>query len=241
MTRLRLRGVAPAHFVRERDLAAAFPLGEAPQVAAHAGRVELAADEVHVGAADHAILVGGERHPLGEHVVGGGQAVPPAAPVRSGNSTQYSLQQLATPRDVGDDRLVRVDQVGVGGGVGGPAVGLAPGVLAADPDEAEVAVHGPLLVVDARAQQLAGALLGAALAAGVVERSSSSGPTRAARRRAPGAPRLGLAHDQRGRQDESDQCEGEQCQQHVSAASAAGGAREEDHPVGVSAGCRRSS
>ena len=39
-----------------------------------------------------------------------------------------------------------------------------------DPDEAEVAVHRPLLVVHARAKQLAGALLGAPLAAGIVER-----------------------------------------------------------------------
>ena len=91
-------GVAAAHFVRERDLAAALPLGEAPQVAAHAGRVELAADEVHVGAADHAVLVGGERHPLGEHVVGGGQPrCRPPPPVRSGNSTQYSDRSWPLP------------------------------------------------------------------------------------------------------------------------------------------------
>src|SRR5206468_1296813 len=59
-------------------------------------------------------------------------------------------------RNEGDDRLVRVDEVGV-------ALAAAP-----HPDEPEDAVHRTLLLVDAAAQELAGALLGAALAAGVV-------------------------------------------------------------------------
>jgi hypothetical protein len=49
-------------------------------------------------------------------------------------------------------------------------LGTAPaGQLSRDAQEAEVAIHRPLLLVDARAQQLAGALLGTALTAGVAE------------------------------------------------------------------------
>src|SRR5262249_6279346 len=43
-------------------------------------------------------------------------------------------------------------------------------------DEAEVAVHRPLLLVDARLQELARALLGAALAAWVVRRARDDRP-----------------------------------------------------------------
>ena len=39
----------------------------------------------------------------------------PGAPVRSGNSTQYSLSSRPLSGHVGHDRLVRVDEVGVGG------------------------------------------------------------------------------------------------------------------------------
>src|SRR5215218_11449829 len=78
-------------------------------------------------------------------------------------------EQLPGLGHVGDDRLVRVDEVGVCGPRAAVAVDLAPGVAAGHADEAEVAVHPPLLRVHARAQELAGALLCAALAAGVVE------------------------------------------------------------------------
>ena len=71
MTRLRLRSssLTGGSAILGPVAAPALPLGEAPEVAAHAGGVELAADQVHVRAPDHAVLVGGERHPLGEHVV----------------------------------------------------------------------------------------------------------------------------------------------------------------------------
>src|SRR5204862_5857644 len=72
-------------------------------------------------------------------------------------------------RQVGDDRPVRIDEVG--GGDPAQVAALrrrAAGLAAPDPDEPEVAVHRPFLVVDAGLQQLAGALLGAALAARVV-------------------------------------------------------------------------
>src|SRR6185503_9873815 len=147
--------------------AAALPLGEAPQVAAHPRRVELATDQVHVGAADHAVLVGGERHPLGEHVVGCGEPMAAAVAGEVGELDAVFAEQLPGLGHVGHDRLVRVDEVGVGGARAAVAVDLAPRVAPGYADEAEVPVHAPLLGVDAGAKQLAGALLGAALAAGV--------------------------------------------------------------------------
>ena len=83
----------------------------------------------------------------------------------SGNATQYSLSSSPVCGHVGDDRLVRVDQVGVG------RVPAPPGArpsAAPHAQEPEVAVHLPVLLVDARAQQRAGALLGAPFAAGVI-------------------------------------------------------------------------
>src|SRR6185312_3003360 len=47
---------------------------------------------------------------------------------------------------------------------------------APDPDEAQVPVHRPLLLVDARLEELAGALLGAALAARVIRRGDTAAP-----------------------------------------------------------------
>ena len=67
------------------------------------------------------------------------------------------VEQPAGLRQVGDDRLVRVDQVGVGHaarGRGAVVGDRAGGLAAPDAEEAEVAVHRPLLLVDAR---LAGA------------------------------------------------------------------------------------
>ena len=91
---------------------------------------------------------------------------------------------------------------------------VAAGVLAGDSDEAEVAVHRPLLGVDARAQQLAGALLGAALAAGVVELQVEVGGVLGAPGRAEGAPVSNAAGDHRRGQHGCDECEREQCEQH---------------------------
>src|SRR5439155_2468792 len=73
------------------------------------------------------------------------------------------------------DRTVRVDLVGV------RVARAAP-----DAQEAEVAVHGPLLRADARAQQLARAVLGATLAPGVI----ADEVTALIRRAPPRAPRL---------------------------------------------------
>src|SRR5262245_16365546 len=93
----------------------------------------------------------------------------PAVPGQVGELDAVLAEQLPVLGHVGDDRLVRVDEIGVGGARAAIAVELAAGVAAGYADEAEVAIHPPLLGVDARAQELAGALLGAALAAGVVE------------------------------------------------------------------------
>ena len=119
------------------------------------------------------------------------------APGQVGELDAVLAQQAARLRHVGDDRLVRVDQVGVRAASAGAALGAAasPRGLArasveppVDADEAEVAVHRPLLVVHAGAQQLAGALLGAALAAGVAGLDPRAAPATAIGRAAP-APR----------------------------------------------------
>ena len=93
--------------------ALALPAAEAPDVALDLARVDLAAGQVHVGAGDQPPLVALERHPLGQDVVGVGQA---RAAVRLGLVRELDavlVQQAAGLREVGDDRLVRVDQVRV--------------------------------------------------------------------------------------------------------------------------------
>ena len=102
------------------------------------------------------------------------------------------VQQAAGLRQVGHDRLVRVDEVGVrdaaqvASGESSRALRLA----APDAQEAEVAVHRPLLLVDARLQQLARALLGAPLAARVVARAAAPARARLARARGALEPAL---------------------------------------------------
>ena len=48
-----------------RGGAALVPLGQPPEVAPDAGGIQLPANQVHVRAADHPPLVGGQRHPGG--------------------------------------------------------------------------------------------------------------------------------------------------------------------------------
>ena len=137
--------------------------------------------QVQVGLGDQAPLVALERHPLGQHVVGVRQ---PRGAVRARLVRELDavlVEQLAGLRQVGDDRLVRVDEVGVRHAaqvarrVGGqpawpPHTRMKP--------RSRYIPHSSSLTHDL--QQLAGALLGAALAARVVAR--------------PGAPwRRGLA------------------------------------------------
>ncbi len=164
-------GVAPRGALQ----ALALPAAEPPDVALEHLRVDLAAREVHVGLGDQAALVALEGHPLGEHVVGVGQPRRAVGARLVRELDAVLVQQPAGLRQVGHDRAVRVDQVRVRRAAQvarDHRVAAGPGLPAPHADEAEVAVHRPLLVVDARLQQLAGALLGAALAAGVVARQA---------------------------------------------------------------------
>ena len=68
---------------------------------------------MQVGLGDDPALVALERHPLGEHVVGVGQARRAVRARLVGELDAVLVQQPAGLRQVGDDRLVRVDQVGV--------------------------------------------------------------------------------------------------------------------------------
>jgi len=102
-----------------------------------------------------------------------------------------------------------VGVVAVEGGRWEIYVGGAAGVAALDPDEAEVAVHPPLLVVHARAQQLARSLLGAALAAWVIERDVERVTGGGAPVGAPRLPTPQLAREHRRGEGQCDQREGE--------------------------------
>ena len=126
--------------------------------------VDLAAGEVHVGVRDQPALVGGERHPLGEHIVGVGQARAAVGAREIGEGDAVLVQQRSRLGQIGDDRLVRVDQVGVGCHL--PAFALAE--AAPHAQKPQVSVHRPVALVDTRAQQRARPLLGATLPAGVI-------------------------------------------------------------------------
>src|SRR5215210_1980600 len=152
----------------------ALPAAQPPEVSLDLARVDLAARQVQVGLGDDPPLVTLQRHPLREHVVGVGQAW---RAVRAGLVREFDavlVQQPAGLGQVGDDRLVRIDQVGVvdAAQVARP---LGVGLAAPDAQEPEVAVHRPLLVVHARLEQLARTLLGAALAPGVVRGAGIAG------------------------------------------------------------------
>src|SRR3954451_20686788 len=137
--RLSTRALRPAGALE----ALALPAPEAPDVALDLAWIDLAAGQVHVGAVDEPTLVALERHPLGEDVVGVRQS---AAAVGLGLVRELDavlVEQAAGLRQVGDDRLVRVDQVRVR-----DAAKLFVEILRApDPDQPQVAVHLPLLLV----------------------------------------------------------------------------------------------
>src|SRR2546422_740352 len=125
--------------------ALALPAREALQITTDEVRVDLATGQMHVGVVDQAALVGRQRHPLGEHVVGVGQprAAVGSRVVREGDAVL--VEQQTAVRDEGDDRPVRIDQVGVRGTLSSALAERAPHA-----QEAEVAVHRPVLGVDAR-------------------------------------------------------------------------------------------
>jgi len=84
------RALSPA-FARG---ALALPHLQAPEVAPDLARIDLAARQVHVRAGDEVALVAGQRHPLGQHVVGVRQARAAIRPRLVGNVTQYSLSSV---------------------------------------------------------------------------------------------------------------------------------------------------
>src|SRR3954452_22601602 len=77
----------------QRPTALALPLREAPEVAAYAARVDLATREGHVRVADEPLLGPGERIHFASTSSESGRRLCEIAPVRSGNSTQYSLRR----------------------------------------------------------------------------------------------------------------------------------------------------
>ena len=112
------RGLVPSRAVPSsrrprRAGALALPLAQPPEVALDLARVELAARQVQVRRLDQAPLVAGQRHPLREHVVGVGQPRAAVGPRLVGELDAVLVEQPAGLRQVGEDRLVRVDQVGV--------------------------------------------------------------------------------------------------------------------------------
>src|SRR4051812_42845256 len=164
-----LRLPAPRRPAPGRALEArALPLAQAPEVPRDLARIHLAPGQMQVGLVDQALLIALERHPLRQHVVGVRQAGGPERARLVGELDAVLVEHLAGLGQVGHDRLVRVAEVGVRRPPEAPPALRACRLAAPDADEAEVAVHLPLLVVDARAQQLARPLLGAALAARVV-------------------------------------------------------------------------
>ena len=88
------------------------------------------------------------------------------------------------------------------------AVGPLDGEPAVHPDEAEIAVHRPLLLVDAGAEQLARPLLGAPLATGIAELT----PLRAPARPGPGLPGPPPSHLDRTNGDRCGERRGEKRQ-----------------------------
>src|SRR3954469_25251033 len=219
----------------------ALPLAQAREDAADLLRVDLPPGQVHVRRGDQPPLVAGQRHPLREHVVGVRQAGTAVGARLVRERDAVLVEQLARLRQERDDRLVRVDQVGVRR-AGARVVRGRPWPLrrlrhrAPDADEPEVAVHRPLLVVHARAQQLARPLLGAPLAPRVVRGARDD---RAARALA--LHRLSdRRQEQIPQQGDDDDADGDGGKQHFGGPSprprfsgSAGRSREEDDALGV--------
>ena len=150
-------------------------------------------------------LVAGQRHPLRQHVVGVGQPRAAVRPRLVGELDAVLAEQPAGLRQVGDDRLVRVDQVGVRraravASLAGPSARAAPQTRM-KPRSRYIA-HSSSLTHDS--QQLARALLGAALAARVVveprrrSRAGAAALRALAQRRQPTTSHSSASDDDRG-------------------------------------------
>ena len=113
--------------------------------------------------ADQLALVGAQRHPLGEHVVGVGEPLLRLRVGAIGEADAVLAQQLAGLGVVGDDRAVRIEQIAV------PR-------RCCDREQAEALVDLQRLVSRGRAQQLARPPLRAALARRVADVSARHQP-----------------------------------------------------------------
>ena len=149
-------------------------------------------------------------------------------------------EQAAARGHVGDDRLVRVDQVGVGGAArrrrrrcgasSAPATRMKP--------RSRYIAHSSSFTQERSSSR----------ARCSARRSRPGSPSGSMRRRAPARRRRASAparplparHSSGSVSASGDEREDEQREQHGRRGSAAGGAREEDHPLGVVAGSRRS-
>ena len=194
--------------------------------------------QVHVRAPDQALLVGRDHHPLREHVVGVGQLRAVDALAR-GRGTRRSTRSSGCSSPAGRRRSACADR---SGSRRRRCRYSSSALLADHPDEAEVPVHLPLLAVHDRAQQRPGAPLGAALGARVDPRRAPQAPAA----RLPAAASAHGAASRREVRGERQRDERQRPRRRASTPvtrrgrSAAGGAREEDDPLGALAGSRRS-
>ena len=211
----------------------ALPAAEAPDVALDLLGVDLAAGQVQVGLGDQAPLVALQRHPLGEHVVGVGQ---PRRAVRARLVRELDavlVEQLAGLRQVGHDRLVRVDQVGVRDAAQvARRVGGQAGLAAPDADEARGRGTSP---TPPRSRTTSAAR-------GRAARRGARGRGRTERRRRACAPRGGRAGRRAGARCTASVISESSARTTIAVAQsatvtsrsgrAAGGAREEDDAIG---------
>ncbi len=105
-----LRAAGRAAILRQR---ARSHSERAPEIATDLLGIDLPPWEVHVRRGDEATLVARQCHPLGQHVVGVREARGAVRPRLVGELDAVLAEQLAGLREEGDDRLVRVDEVGV--------------------------------------------------------------------------------------------------------------------------------
>ena len=237
MTRLRLRRSPLTALPRGQlaaPLAAALPLREAPEVAPHARRVELAARR---GACWRAGSRGPRRRsapstwPARRPRRAAGAGPPLAAQV--GELDAVLAEQPPGLGHVGHDRLVRVDQVGVGaaaaGAVGRPRRAWRPATRMKP--RSRYIPHSSSFTQErssSRARCSARRSRPGSYRRQLVEPVAPRRPARRGARASAGRHAARAA----GRRAPRDQREGEQGEQHR-AGSAAGGAREEDHALGA--------
>lgn len=130
-------------------------------------RVELPPGQVHVGLVDQPALVGLQPEPLRKGVVGIGKAGGPVRLAAIGEGDAVLVEELAGGGVEADDRLVRIDQISVGG----PVATAAEAV-----QEPERPVGLERLGAEDLAEQALGPALGPELLTGVGDAPPGSGP-----------------------------------------------------------------